>query len=64
MFCPKKNPKDYAMYNSEQDSNDSALLAYCIAKVVCREGGGWGAGLGHASAEMHAWTFGLGSQRI
>lgn len=56
MFCPKKNPKlvDYPTYGSEQDSNDSALLAYCIAKVVCRDGWGRGAVLGHACAEMLA----------
>lgn len=42
MFCPKKNLKlvDYSTYDCEQDFNDLALLAYCIAKVVCRDGGG------------------------
>lgn len=31
---------DYPTYDSEQDSNDSALLAQCSAKVVCCYGGG------------------------
>lgn len=35
-----KNGRLYPTSDSEQDSNDSALLAYCIAKVVCRDGGG------------------------